>query len=152
MSKSFLDVQVKVLSRGLGLDLPVYKTSGSAGMDLLAACYSNMTIQPKRRLQVPCGISVAFPDDYVMQIVSRSGLVLINGVISLISPGTIDSDYRGEISVVLYNSGDREFVVNRGDRIAQAIFLPIIHANLTQVEELSQTVRGEGGFGSTGIN
>lgn len=129
--------------------LPQYATSGSAGMDLCATC-EKVVIPPHEKRVIETGIRCAVPEGYELQIRSRSGLAMRDGVVVLNSPGTIDSDYRGEIGVILMNHSDKEFVVRNGDRIAQAVLCPVIHCDWKVVTSLDSTSRGEGGFGSTG--
>ncbi|MBI5214423.1 MAG: dUTP diphosphatase [Ignavibacteriae bacterium] len=130
--------------------LPTYATSGSAGMDLRATAENDVVITPGERALVPCGFQIELPQGYEAQVRPRSGLAMKNGVTVLNSPGTIDSDYRGEVKVILINLGQEEFVVKRGDRIAQMVIAPVTHVALMEVESLTETSRGEGGFGHTG--
>ena len=143
---------VKVLIKRLSpeVNLPSYKTSGSSGMDLMAFIKSSITIKPKTSCLIPTGLSMAFSEDYEIQIRPRSGLAAKNNISVLNTPGTIDSDYRGEIKVIIYNHGDKDFVINNNDRIAQMILTPVIKMELQEIDELPETMRGEGGFGSTG--
>ena len=143
---------VKVLIKRLSSDvkLPSYKTSGASGMDLMAFIKSPITIKPKTSFLIPTGLSLAFSKDYEVQIRPRSGLAAKNNMSVLNTPGTIDSDYRGEIKVILYNHGNNDFVVNNGDRIAQMILVPVVKMELEETNNLPKTIRGEGGFGSTG--
>ena len=143
---------IKVLIKKLNpsVKLPVYKSVGASGMDLMAFIKEPLKIKPKSSLLVPTGISIAFPQDYEVQIRPRSGLAAKNNVSILNTPGTIDSDYRGEIKVILYNHGTEDFTVNNGDRIAQMVLTPIIKMELEKTDDLPDTIRGEGGFGSTG--
>ena len=143
---------VKVLIKKLfpGVQLPSYKTSGASGMDLMAFIKSSITIKPKTSCLIPTGLSVAFSEDYEVQIRPRSGLAVKNNISVLNTPGTIDSDYRGEIKVIIYNHGNKDFVVNNEDRIAQIILTPVIKMELDEVDQLPETIRGSGGFGSTG--
>ncbi|MDA9598840.1 dUTP diphosphatase [Candidatus Pelagibacter sp.] len=143
---------VKVLIKRLSSDvrLPSYKTSEASGMDLMAFIKSPVTIKPKTSFLIPTGISLAFSEDYEVQIRPRSGLAAKNNISVLNTPGTIDSDYRGEIKVILYNHGDNDFVVNNEDRIAQMILVPVFKMELEETNDLPETIRGEGGFGSTG--
>ena len=143
---------VKVLIKKLRSDveLPLYKTTGASGMDLKAFVNSSITISPKTSALVPTGLSVAFSDDFEIQIRPRSGLAAKNNISVLNTPGTIDSDYRGEIKVIIYNHGTKNFVINNKDRIAQMILVPVIKMELKETEDLPETIRGEGGFGSTG--
>ncbi|MDB3888486.1 dUTP diphosphatase [Candidatus Pelagibacter sp.] len=130
--------------------LPVYKTTGASGMDLMAFIKEPINLKPHSSFVVPTGISVAFPDEFEIQIRPRSGLAAKNNISVLNTPGTIDSDYRGEIKVILYNHGNNDFLINNKDRIAQMILTPIIKMKLEETENLPETVRGECGFGSTG--
>lgn len=130
---------------------PAYQTPGAAGLDLAAAVADDVVIAPLARALVPTGLSVAIPAGYEAQVRPRSGLALKHGVTVLNSPGTIDSDYRGEIKVLLVNLGDAPFVVRRGERVAQLVVAPVVQAALAFVEELDETARGAGGYGSTGV-
>ena len=143
---------VKVLIKRLSSDvqLPSYKTSGASGMDLMASINSTVTIKPKTSSLIPTGLSIAFSDDYEIQIRPRSGLAAKNNISVLNTPGTIDSDYRGEIKVIIYNHGTSDFLINNGDRIAQMILMPVVKMELEETSDLPETIRGEGGFGSTG--
>ena len=143
---------LKILIKKLNSDvkLPKYKTDGSSGMDLMAYIKDPIYIKPKKSELIPTGLSIAIPNSTEIQIRPRSGLAAKNNISVLNAPGTIDSDYRGELKVILYNHGDEEFIVNNEDRIAQMVLVPIIKANLEEVENLPETIRGEGGFGSTG--
>ena len=143
---------VKVLIKRLSSDVkvPSYKTSGASGMDLMAFIKSSVTIKPKTSFLIPTGLSLAFSKDYEVQIRPRSGLAAKNNMSVLNTPGTIDSDYRGEIKVILYNHGNNDFVVNNGDRIAQMILVPVVKMELEETNNLPETIRGVGGFGSTG--
>ena len=142
----------KVLIKKLdtSVELPTYKTNGASGMDLMAFINKPLTLKPRNSCLVPTGISVAFPNEFEIQIRPRSGLAAKNNISVLNTPGTIDSDYRGEIKVILYNHGNTDFVINNKDRIAQMILTPVIKMNLEETDNLPETVRGEGGFGSTG--
>ena len=130
--------------------LPSYKTNGASGMDLMAFINSPIVIKPKTSSLIPTGISLAFSEDYEIQIRPRSGLAAKNNVSVLNTPGTIDSDYRGEIKVIIYNHGNKDFIINNKDRIAQMVLTPVIKIKLEETENLPETVRGESGFGSTG--
>jgi dUTP pyrophosphatase len=143
-------IEVVRLPHAEGLPLPAYATEGAAGMDLLAAVMSPVTIPPGGRMLVPTGLRIALPAGYEMQVRPRSGLALKNGIVLPNSPGTIDEDYRGEVGVILLNAGDAPFTVERGMRIAQAVIAPVIRAAWREVAELPATARGSGGFGSTG--
>lgn len=131
--------------------LPTYKTSGSSGIDLQAFVESTMTLKPLDRVLVPTGLFIAIPEGYEGQIRGRSGLALKNGITLANAVGTIDSDYRGEIKIILINLGKEDFIINSGDRIAQMIFTKYESVELIQVDELEDTTRGSGGFGHTGI-
>jgi len=135
-----------------GLPLPTYETAGSAGMDLRAAVpeAAPLTLAPGARALVPTGLSIGLPLGYEAQVRPRSGLALKHGVTCLNSPGTIDSDYRGEVGVILINHGQEPFVIKRGERIAQMIISPVVQSSWIEVETLDETARGAGGFGSTG--
>ena len=143
---------VKILIKKLNskVKLPKYKTDGSSGMDLMAFLSKPILIMPQKSELIPTGLSIAIPDNTEVQIRPRSGLAAKNNISVLNAPGTIDSDYRGELKVILYNHGSEEFIVNNDDRIAQMILVPIIKATFEEVENLPETIRGEGGFGSTG--
>ena len=143
---------VKVLIKKLSsnVKLPSYKTSGASGMDLMAYIKSPITIKPKTSELISTGLSVAFSEEYEIQIRPRSGLAAKNNISVLNTPGTIDSDYRGELKVIIYNHGSQDFIVNNNDRIAQMILTPVIKMELQETNELPESVRGEGGFGSTG--
>jgi dUTP pyrophosphatase len=144
------NVRVRLLPHGEGLALPIYATAQAAGMDLLAAVAAPVTIDPGERTLVPTGLCVALPADHELQIRPRSGLALKHGVTVLNAPGTIDADYRGEIGVILHNAGTMPFVVQRGDRIAQAVLAPVLRAVWQACDVLDDTDRGAAGFGSTG--
>ena len=143
---------VKVLIKKLypTVDLPVYKTTGASGMDLMAFVDKPIKLAPKSSCLVPTGLSVAFSEEYEIQIRPRSGLAAKNNISVLNTPGTIDSDYRGEIKIILFNHGGSEFIVNNNDRVAQMILAPVSKMNVEEVENLPDTSRGKGGFGSTG--
>ncbi len=145
-----ISVALQRLSGGEGLPLPTYMTQNAAGADIYAAIRDEVTLQPGGRALVPTGFAIALPDGYEAQIRPRSGLAIKHGVTCLNSPGTIDADYRGPVHVILANLGDEPFVVRRGDRIAQMIVAPVARAHFEIVDELDQTVRARGGFGSTG--
>ena len=132
------------------VELPSYKTDGASGMDLMAFVKEPINLKPQTSCLVPTGISVAFPSEYEIQIRPRSGLAAKNNISVLNTPGTIDSDYRGEIKVILFNHGNEDFLINDKNRIAQMILTPVIKMNFEETDNLPETVRGEGGFGSTG--
>jgi len=142
----------KVLIKRLSskVELPKYKTQGSSGLDLMAFIAKSIKLKPKESVLVPTGISIAIAEDLEIQIRPRSGLAAKSNISVLNTPGTIDSDYRGEIKVILFNHGNNEFIINNKDRIAQMVLAPIIKAEFEEVDELPDTIRGEGGFGSTG--
>jgi dUTP pyrophosphatase len=142
----------KVLIKKLdpAVNLPAYKTTGASGMDLMAFIQEPINLNPQTSCLIPTGISVAFPNDFEIQIRPRSGLAAKHNISVLNTPGTIDSDYRGEIKVILFNHGNNDFLINNKDRIAQMILTPVVKMNLQETDNLPETVRGEGGFGSTG--
>lgn len=141
-------VLVKRLPHGEGLALPAYATAGAAGMDVLSA--EDVTIAPGARHAVATGLAMAIPPGYEVQVRPRSGLALKHGITVPNTPGTIDSDYRGELKVILINLGAEPFEIRRGDRVAQLVLAPVVQAGWLEVEHLDETARGEGGFGSTG--
>ena len=143
---------VKILIKKLSskVKLPSYKTDGSSGMDLMAFIDKPISIMPQTSKLIPTGLFIAIPEDTEVQIRPRSGLAAKSSISVLNTPGTIDSDYRGEIKIILFNHGKEEFTVNNGDRIAQMILIPVLKAEFEEVKELPETVRGSGGFGSTG--
>ncbi len=143
-----IPVQVKRLPHGAGLPLPAYATSGAAGMDVVSA--EDVTIAPGARHAVATGLALAIPQGFEIQVRPRSGLALKHGISVPNTPGTIDSDYRGELKVILINLGDEPFAIARGDRVAQLVLAPVVQAAWDEVAELDATTRGEGGFGSTG--
>ena len=144
-----IPVKLKRLPHGQGLDLPAYATSGAAGMDVVSA--EDVVLRPGARHAVATGFSVAIPEGYEIQVRPRSGLALKHGITVPNSPGTIDSDYRGEVQVPLINLGEEVFTVERGMRIAQLVIAPVVQAGFDEVTDLSETERGAGGFGSTGV-
>jgi dUTP pyrophosphatase len=149
MSSGKVEVQIKRLNNGAGLPLPSYETAGAAGMDICAA--EGMNLRAGKRAAVPTGFAFAIPQGYEVQVRPRSGLALKNGITCLNTPGTIDSDYRGEIKVILANLGDEDFMIKTGDRIAQIVVAPVTQAAMVEVDALDITARGAGGFGSTGV-
>ena len=142
----------KVLIKKLAssIKLPAYKTNGASGMDLMAFTAEPIIIKPQSSSLVPTGISVAFSKEFEIQIRPRSGLAVKNNISVLNTPGTIDSDYRGEIKVILFNHGNKEFIINNNDRIAQMILTPVVKMEFEETESLPESIRGDGGFGSTG--
>ena len=148
------NLEVKILDNGFGLPLPKYETEGAAGLDLFAATKEDtkIIITPRKAEMIPTGIAISVPSGYEAQIRPRSGLAAKNGITVLNSPGTIDSDYRGEILVMLINHSNKDFEILRGMRIAQMVISKIEQFNLISVDELDTTDRGKAGFGSTGIS
>ena len=144
-------IPVQVLAHGQGLELPAYATAHAAGMDLRAALSEPLTLAPMQRALVPTGLSLAIPVGYEAQIRPRSGLALKHGLTCLNTPGTIDADYRGEVKVLMINLGADNFVIARGERIAQMVVSAHATATLTSVESLPESERGAGGFGHTGV-
>lgn len=134
-----------------GVKVPVYKTAGAAGADVCAYLEQPVVIKKGTRAMIPTGLFIAIPEGYEVQVRPRSGLAAKNGVTVLNTPGTIDSDYRGEVCVILINLGDEDFTVNNGDRIAQLVAAPVTQASFNIVDKLDETERGAGGFGSTGV-
>jgi len=143
---------VKVLIKKLHPDvkIPSYKTKGASGMDLMAYLDKSINLEPGKSCLVPTGLSIAFPEKYEIQIRPRSGLAAKNNISVLNTPGTIDSDYRGEIKIILFNHSNENFKINNGDRIAQMVLAPTVKMDLEETSELPGSIRGEGGFGSTG--
>jgi dUTP pyrophosphatase len=144
-------VIIKELPHRADLPLPHYATPGSAGLDLLAATDKEIELAPGARMAVPTGIAIELPLGVEAQVRPRSGLALNHGITCLNAPGTIDSDYRGEIKAILVNLGEQNFTVKRGMKVAQIVFARIKRADIREVDQLPVTVRGEGGFGSTGM-
>ncbi|HUD28169.1 MAG TPA: dUTP diphosphatase [Novosphingobium sp.] len=147
-SPAEVPVMVKVLPHGEGLELPAYATDGAAGMDVVSA--EDVTLAPGARHAVATGLSIAIPAGFEIQVRPRSGLALKHGISVPNAPGTVDSDYRGELKVILINLGAEPFSILRGDRVAQLVLAPVTRASWLTVDELEDTARGEGGFGSTG--
>ena len=143
---------IKVLIKKLNpkAELPKYKTEGSSGMDLMALIEKPITIKPQNSALIPTGLSIAIPDDLEIQIRPRSGLAAKSNIGVLNTPGTIDSDYRGELKIILFNHGNKDFIVNNNDRVAQMVLMPILKMELEEVDQLPKSIRGSGGFGSTG--
>ncbi len=146
-----IPVRVRRLPHNQDLPLPAYATAGAAGMDLLAAVTESMIIAPGERVLVPTGLAIALPAGFELQIRPRSGLALRHGIVLPNSPGTIDEDFRGEIQVIVFNTGADPFVVARGTRIAQAVLAPVVRAAWEEMADLDVTSRNDGGFGSTGL-
>ena len=149
MPSDKVEIRIKRLNNGAGLPLPAYASAGAAGMDICAA--EAITIKPGKRAAVPTGFAFAIPQGYEIQVRPRSGLALKHGITCLNTPGTIDCDYRGEVKVILANLGDEEISFERGDRIAQLVVAAAPQAKVSEVDALDETVRGAGGFGSTGV-
>ena len=143
-------VKILVKKFNKNIKLPTYKTSGSSGMDLVAYIKNKITINPGKTAMIPTGIAVAIPKNYEIQIRPRSGLAAKKGISVLNTPGTVDSDYRGEIKIILINLSKKSFVIKSGDRIAQMILCPVVKAKFKEVKNLPKTTRNKGGFGSTG--
>jgi len=146
-----IDIYFKRLPHSKDLPLPGYESKFAAGMDIRAALANPLTLNPNQRKLVPTGLQMALPKGYEAQIRPRSGLAWNNGITMLNSPGTIDSDYRGEVKVLTINHSDQPFVINHGDRIAQMVIAPVQQCAINETTELPQSFRGEGGFGSTGV-
>lgn len=147
-----MNIPFKKLPHAADLPLPSYESEYAAGMDLRAALAEPVTLAPGKRALVPTGLKMALPKGYEAQVRPRSGLAYRNGITMLNTPGTIDADYRGELKVLAINLGDEPFEITHGDRIAQMVIAPVIQPDVNEVEELPETERGEGGFGSTGVN
>ncbi len=147
-----LQIRVQRLSHAEGLPLPAYETSGAAGMDLRAAVPEDepITLRPGSRAMVPTGLCIAVPHGFEAQVRPRSGLAARQGITCLNTPGTVDSDYRGEVKVILINLGEEDAIIRRGERIAQMVICPVAQASWALAESLDETLRGAGGFGSTG--
>ena len=146
-----IDISIKRISDNFSdIDLPYYATTGSSGMDIRAALEDDITIEPGKIALVPTNLSVEIPVGYEIQVRPRSGLAAKYGIGVLNSPGTIDSDYRGEVKVILFNFSEKEFIISRGDRIAQLVIAEIILANIKESDDLNSSDRGAGGFGHTG--
>jgi len=143
-------IPVRRLAHNQDLPLPAYETPDAAGMDLRAAVDEPLTLEPGARIAVPTGLALAIPSGFEGQVRPRSGLALKSGITVLNTPGTVDADYRGEVKVILINLGQEPFVIQRGDRIAQMVIAPVTQSSLHEVSDLDETVRGSGGFGSTG--
>lgn len=141
----------KILSHAKDLPLPSYESRSAAGMDIRAALDESIILKPGKRTLIPTGLKIAVPEGYEAQIRPRSGLAIRNGITMLNSPGTIDADYRGEVKVIAINHGEEDFTINHGDRIAQMVIAPVTQFSIQEVENLDETERGEGGFGSTGV-
>lgn len=150
MGHEFMKIPVKIMGKGKGLEPPKPATQDAAGMDLKAAIDEDIILEPGAIKLIPAGFAMALPQNFEAQIRPRSGLALRHGITVLNSPGTIDADYRGEVGVILINHGKDAFTIQRGERIAQMVIAPTTNAQLEIVQELEETTRGSGGFGSTG--
>lgn len=146
-----MNIYFKKLAHAEDLPLPSYESEFAAGMDIRAALEEEIKLQPGQRKLIPTGLKMALPDGYEAQIRPRSGLAYRNGITMLNTPGTIDSDYRGEVKVLAVNLGEEPFIINHGDRIAQMVVSPVTQAQVQEVDDLSETERADGGFGSTGV-
>jgi len=142
---------VKRLDHGIDLPLPSYATADAAGMDLRAALAEPIILRPGERILIPTGLVVEIPRGYEGQVRPRSGLALKHGISMVNTPGTVDSDYRGELKVIMINHGHNDFVINHGERIAQLVIAPVVQATIVEAEHVSESGRGDGGFGSTGV-
>lgn len=145
------DLKIKTLHHFGELPLPAYETEHAAGMDIRAALSGDVVVRPGERLLVPTGLQMAIPVGYEAQIRPRSGLAIRHGITMLNTPGTIDADYRGEIRVIVINHGREDFIIRHGDRIAQMVVAPVVQVRPVKVDELPESTRGHGGFGSTGV-
>lgn len=146
-----IDIKVTRVKKNKNLPLPEYRSEGSSGMDIRAELEESVVLKPGEIKLIPTGLAISIPEGYEAQIRPRSGLALHHGIGMVNSPGTIDSDYRGEIGIIMINWGDEFFTVNNGDRIAQIVFTRVIRVNIVEVMNLDETPRGQGGFGHTGI-
>jgi dUTP pyrophosphatase len=146
-----MNIQFKKLDHARDLPLPSYESKYAAGMDIRAALKESIELSPNERKLIPTGLKMAMPQGYEAQIRPRSGLAYRNGITMLNTPGTIDADYRGEVKVLAVNLGSEPFLIDHGDRIAQMVIAPVTQADINEVDELSETERAEGGFGSTGV-
>jgi dUTP pyrophosphatase len=153
MTKTSPEIKIMQLAHAVGLPLPAYETEEAAGMDMRAAVPEDepLVLRPGARTMVPTGLCIALPKGFEAQVRPRSGLAAKHGITCLNSPGTVDSDYRGELKVVLINLGAEDFTIRRGERIAQMVIAPVVQAHWSQVKSLDETARGTGGFGSTGV-
>jgi dUTP pyrophosphatase len=149
---SVIDLRIQRLPHAEGLELPAYQTSGSSGMDLRAAVKESIVVASGEGAVIPTGLKMEVPIGYEGQVRTRSGLAATHGLTVLNSPGTIDADYRGEVKVILMNLGGERLTIDRGDRIAQLVIAPVTRVVITEVEEVGETTRGQGGFGSTGTD
>ena len=149
---SAINLRIQLLPHAMGLDLPEYQTPGSSGIDLRAAVQEPTIIGSGERVMIPTGLKMEIPAGYEGQVRTRSGLAATRGLVVLNSPGTIDADYRGEVKVILMNLGSEPLTINRGERVAQLVIAPVARVVISEVEDVDETIRGSGGFGSTGAN
>jgi len=151
MSSTHPSIRVVQLDHAKDLPLPAYETADAAGMDVRAALSEAVTLDPGQRKAIPTGLKLAIPSGFEVQVRPRSGLAIKKGITMINAPGTVDADFRGEVHVLMVNHSDEPFVVEHGERIAQLVVAPVVQATWETVEELDETARGEGGFGSTGV-
>ena len=149
---SAINLRIQLLPHAMGLDLPEYQTPGSSGIDLRAAVEEPIIIENGERVMIPTGLKMEIPAGYEGQVRTRSGLAATRGLVVLNSPGTLDADYRGEVKVILMNLGSEPLTINRGERVAQLVIAPVARVVISEVEDVDETIRGSGGFGSTGAN
>ena len=149
---SAINLRIQLLPHAMGLDLPEYQTPGSSGIDLRAAVEEPIIIRNGERVMIPTGLKMEIPAGYEGQVRTRSGLAATRGLVVLNSPGTIDADYRGEVKVILMNLGSEPLTINRGERVAQLVIAPVARVVISEVEDVDETIRGSGGFGSTGTD
>lgn len=149
---SAINLRIQLLPHAMGLDLPEYQTPGSSGIDLRAAVEEPIIIGNGERVIIPTGLKMEIPAGYEGQVRTRSGLAATRGLVVLNSPGTLDADYRGEVKVILMNLGSEPLTINRGERVAQLVIAPVARVVISEVEDVDETIRGPGGFGSTGTD
>ena len=149
---SAINLRIQLLPHAMGLDLPEYQTPGSSGIDLRAAVEEPIIIGNGERVMIPTGLKMEIPAGYEGQVRTRSGLAATRGLVVLNSPGTLDADYRGEVKVILMNLGSEPLTINRGERVAQLVIAPVARVVISEVEDVDETIRGSGGFGSTGTD
>ena len=149
---SAINLRIQLLPHAMGLDLPKYQTPGSSGIDLRAAVEEPIIIGNGERVMIPTGLKMEIPAGYEGQVRTRSGLAATRGLVVLNSPGTLDADYRGEVKVILMNLGSEPLTINRGERVAQLVIAPVARVVISEVEDVDETIRGPGGFGSTGTD
>ena len=149
---SAINLRIQLLPHAMGLDLPEYQTPGSSGIDLRAAVEEPIIIGNGERVMIPTGLKMEIPASYEGQVRTRSGLAATRGLVVLNSPGTLDADYRGEVKVILMNLGSEPLTINRGERVAQLVIAPVARVIISEVEDVDETIRGPGGFGSTGTD